>query len=333
MIDKRRLTTAAVTLAVAFGTGYLMQNSSSVSERSSAAPENAKPAVSAPDVPVENEVKAELPDLPSDLSVPDIGTGGSIIHARRLAALDTGFDAPTLSDVQTPTPFEMACKPVVFVDPAPGAMIDIRVSAPCDGNARITVNHASLSFTDATDSDGNYAISIPAIQEVAQVEVVFDGGRKILADTLVLTVNGYNRSAIVWQGQPGLHIHALEFGADYGDAGDVWAEAARGPEHGVKALGGFLTKLGNPNVMNPKMAEVYSFPADRIAGKGAVRMVVEAEVTDATCDKVIEGYTIELGTDGHSREVALELAMPDCDAIGGYLVLKNLLQDMKIASN
>jgi hypothetical protein len=31
--------------------------------------------------------------------------------------------------------------------------------------------------------------------------------------------------------------------------------------------------------------------------------------------------------------VSLTLAIPDCDAIGEYLVLKNLLRDLKVASN
>jgi hypothetical protein len=113
----------------------------------------------------------------------------------------------------------------------------------------------------------------------------------------------------------------------------VWAEAARTPDYGVKALGGFLTVLGNPGVFSPELAEVYSFPADRMSSDGVVRLVVEAGVTEGTCSQAITGRTIEVGADGETREVALELQMPDCDATGGYLVLKNLLQDMKIASN
>lgn len=333
MIDRRRLATAGVTLAVAFGTGYLMQNGGSVAARLSGPSEKAKPSVSAPVEEAVDEVKAALPELPADIAVPDLGTGRSIIHTRRLAALDSGFQAPVLSDASTPTPFEIACKPVLTANSAPGAMIDVQLTTPCNGNSRITVQHGPLSFADVTDADGNYSVSVPALQKEAKVDVTFEGGDRVSTKALVLTVDGYNRSALVWDGQPGLHVRAFEFGADYGDAGEVWAGAPRSPEHGVQALGGFLTQLGNPDVLNPKLAEVYSFPADRMTKDGVVRMIVEASVTDQTCGKVVVGNTIEVGTDGQMREVALELAMPDCDTAGGFLVLKNLLQDMKIARN
>ncbi|MGB5559892.1 MAG: hypothetical protein WBN04_18010 [Paracoccaceae bacterium] len=310
-----------------------MQNGASVAARFSGTPEKTAPVPPIPAAPLADEIKAALPALPTDVSVPDLGTSGKVIHSRRLAAIDAGFQAPTLSDAQTPTPFELACKPLLLASPAPGAMVDIELSAPCDSNARITVRHGALSFTDVTDVSGNFAVSIPALQEAAKVTVSFDYGRTIEASAHVSTLDGYSRSAIVWRGQTGLHIHALEFGAGYGDAGDVWAEAARTPDHGVRALGGFLTLLGNADVLNPELAEVYSFPADRMARRGVVRMIVEADVAGTICGQAIDGYTIELGVDGAMRDVALQLVMPDCDATGGYLVLKNLLQDMKIAQN
>ena len=330
MIDKHRAATVAITLAVAFGSGYLVQNGDAVAARFSGTPETAEPV--SPKL-TRQEIKAAIPPLPDDISVPKLGAKKTMIHTRRLAALDTGFDAPTLSDAQTPTPFDLACKPRLTISPAPSAMINVSLSAPCDGNARITVSHATLSFTDATDGGGKFTISIPAILEDAKVSVRFEGGRVFESATTIPDLDGYSRSAIVWKGNPGLHIHALEFGAAYGDVGDVWAEAARSPDYGFKALGGFLTVLGNPAVLNPELAEVYTFPADRMSNDGVVRLVVEAEVTESTCSQAITGRTIEVGADGETREVALELQMPDCDATGGYLVLNNLLQNMKIASN
>lgn len=330
MVDKRRILTAAFTLAVAFGTGYLMQNGGAVAARLSSTAETDSPLPKAPLAEAPKEAKFSLPD---DISVPPLGNRQTQIHARRLAALDTGFEAPTLSDAQTPTPFDLACKPQLTISAAPSAMIDVYLSAPCDANARLKISHAALSFTDMTDAEGTYHVSVPAMERDAIVSVRFDGGREFVASALIPDLAGHMRSAIVWNGLEGLHIHALEYGADYGDAGDVWAEAARTPDAAANGSGGFLSVLGNSEVLNPELAEVYTFPADKTPRDGVVRLVVEAGITEDTCNRAISGRTIEIGSDGETREVALELNMPACDAAGGYLVLKNLLQDVKIAAN
>ncbi len=153
------------------------------------------------------------------------------------------------------------------------------------------------------------------------------------AKTLSLMIDGYDRVAISWQGGPGMHIHALEYDAEYGDAGHVWADAARDIDAGVRAEGGFLIQLGNPDVYNPRLAEVYSFPFDRVPEDGTVRLIVEAEITPANCGKEIVGRTIQLSGQGGLSTMNIALVMPDCGEGGGYLVLKNLLQDLKIARN
>ncbi len=328
MIDKRRATTAAVTLAVAFGTGYIMQYGGAVAERVSDTP---KPITQ--ETPQLEGALSTLPPMPMDLQVSGFGRKSTTIHARRLAAIDAGFSAPSLTDAQTPTPFQLACEVTLAATTATAAMIDLQMNAPCDSNVRITVQHAALSFTDVTDGNGNYQISIPAMVATGDVTISFDDGRMAAADVHVPQLEEFSRSAIVWDGGPGLYIHAFEFGAGYGQAGNVWAGAPRGPDAAMNGKGGFLTRLGNEAALHPTLAEVYSLPVSRLGRQGAVRMMVEAELSERSCGRTLTGKTIELGNDGATRHVALELPMPDCDAGGGYLVLKNLLRDMKIASN
>ena len=130
-----------------------------------------------------------------------------------------------------------------------------------------------------------------------------------------------------------MHIGQPEYDAGYGDAGHVWANAARDVGAGVRAEGGFLIQLGSPDVHNPRLAEVYSFPFVRVPEDGTVRLIVEVDVTPATCGKKIEGRMIQLSAEGDMSSMNISLAMPDCGGDQGFLVLKNLVQDLKIVRN
>jgi hypothetical protein len=63
-----------------------------------------------------------------------------------------------------------------------------------------------------------------------------------------------------------------------------------------------------------------------------VELAVEAEVTEATCGRDIAADTRILrdGTAAPPREVAI--FMPDCSAVGDFLVLKTLFDGRKIAA-
>lgn len=60
---------------------------------------------------------------------------------------------------------------------------------------------------------------------------------------------------------------------------------------------------------------------------------IEAEVTAGNCGQDISAQAIELRRDGTLRTRELSLAVPDCDGVGDFLVLNNLLDDLKIAAN
>ena len=59
---------------------------------------------------------------------------------------------------------------------------------------------------------------------------------------------------------------------------------------------------------------------------------VETEVSQANCGLEIEAQSLEVGTQGTVKTQNLTLAVPECDAIGDFLVLNNLLQDLKVAA-
>jgi hypothetical protein len=55
-------------------------------------------------------------------------------------------------------------------------------------------------------------------------------------------------------------------------------------------------------------------------------------VSEANCGRELEAQTIATG-DAGLKVQDIVLAMPDCEAVGEFLVLKNLFNDLKIAQN
>ena len=96
--------------------------------------------------------------------------------------------------------------------------------------------------------------------------------------------------------------------------------------------GGFLTVLGNAGAFAPRLAEVYTFPTATAAREGNIDLTVETEVTAANCGRLIEAQALEIRAEGELRTRDLSLNMPNCDAIGNFLVLNNLMDDLKIAA-
>ena len=60
---------------------------------------------------------------------------------------------------------------------------------------------------------------------------------------------------------------------------------------------------------------------------------IEAQVLDSTCSKPILGEYMRAVTDGAPSVTQVGMIVPDCDAVGEYLVLKNLPADLTIARN
>ena len=130
-----------------------------------------------------------------------------------------------------------------------------------------------------------------------------------------------------------LGLHALEFGAGYRDEGHVWSERTGDVERAAQGDGGFLTRLGNSLVPGALVAEVYSFPTGGAKREGSVALSVEAEVTAGNCGTTVEAQMLDRRGSGRLGVNDLSLDMPACDsAVGDFLVLNNLVEDLKIAA-
>lgn len=282
-------------------------------------------------------IETELPTMPDPPlaamaadPLPDLGSG----LALRMASVDVAPSLPTpdLNNVQR-NEFGLSCGAMLTASGTDAAMMSVTLTAPCRGGQTFTLRHGDLVYSDKLSDLGTYMADVPALLAEASVKVTFQDGSSSTADAHVPMAESIERVALVSQGRSGLQIHALEFGADYEDAGHVWSGQSRDPASAAKAGGGFVTVLGDPRIEDGYRAEVYTFPANTRNRQGVVRLSIETEVTAYNCNTEIQGQTLQRQANGTIKPVTLTLALPACDAIGEFLVLKNLLRDLRIASN
>ncbi|SEL35775.1 hypothetical protein SAMN05443999_10510 [Roseovarius azorensis] len=238
----------------------------------------------------------------------------------------------------TPAPQEesvtaLVCDQVMTAEPLVAAMVRLTLNAPCRINERFTLEHSGLRFTAVTDHQGSSVLEVPALGEEAVFVAAFGAEETAVARTTVSVLGIYDRYVVHWAGSGGVHVHAFEYGADFGEAGHVWAGARHDMIRAVSGDGGFLTSLGAPDLAGGHHAEVYTFPVGRAQQQDAARILVEAEVTDANCGRDLEVHALSSRGGVSSGAQQVVLAMPDCEAVGDFLVLKNLFNSLKITRN
>ncbi len=207
------------------------------------------------------------------------------------------------------------------------ASVQLDVSAPCYPDAAITVHHTGLMFTTQSDANGDLSIIVPALRETAVFMVSLGDGQGAVTTVQVPELAHWTRMVLQWEGESDLQIHAREFGAHYGETGHVWAGTPENP-----VTGSYMTRLGDGSGLMPRSAEVYSFP--RAQGlSGTVALTVETEVTSGNCGHDVSAEVLDLRGADRLSSRQLDLTMPNCGAIGDFLVLNNLMEDLKIAAN
>lgn len=225
------------------------------------------------------------------------------------------------------------CSPRLSLIAVPPAMIDLAFDAPCHPMARVVVRHAGLAVTGRTSPTGALDLSLPAFEAAGEVTVAVTGGPSATAAAEVTDLAGYDRVAVQWQNADAFQLHAYEFGAGFGAPGHVSAANPGGPDRALGGVGGFLTLAGDSRTEWPLLAEIYTFPAGRIARSGAVELVLEAAITAETCGRELLGETLEMRRGGAVARSELDVSMPGCDAVGDFVLLRDLFGDLVLARN
>ncbi|WP_137700993.1 hypothetical protein [Marimonas lutisalis] len=239
--------------------------------------------------------------------------------------------APAVSQPQSTA--NAGCTAEMTAETMAAALVKVSLSAPCLPNERVTMEHAGMKFTEATDASGMLEIVVPALEEQASFTANFGNGESTTTTTTVSSLSFYDRAVVQSEGESSVSLHALEYGADYDDNGHVWSGASGGIESAATGKGGFIISLGDPKMDKSLVAEVYTFPTGIAQQDGDVELSVEIEVTEMNCGRPIEATSLQTGASADMTRQALELTMPDCDAVGDFLVLKNLVNDLKVARN
>ena len=248
-----------------------------------------------------------------------------------LAALDDPTDpAPAVTDAVAEEP-EISCKVELSAEPQPGAMVALSFSAPCNSGEDVDINHDGLLFSERLGPDGSLYLLVPAMTETAVFVVTYGDGAVRTAEAVIEDFSAFERVALIWQGATGFQLHALENGASYGEPGHVWAEEPGTASQAVNGEGGFVSVLGS--TADGYAADVYTYPAGLMVDGAGPEISIEAQVMENTCGSPIEGTVLRTSPNGLPMAQPLSIAVPGCDAVGEYLVLKNLPQDLKLARN
>ncbi|MBE0454765.1 MAG: hypothetical protein IBX58_13925 [Roseovarius sp.] len=317
MASGRRYIMAGGTLACALGIAYLMQ--------ARPGPAAVAPVTPVADAPLEitGIVLTAAPALP-DVQPP----APAILPAvpvTRVVARDMPMPDAFPADESIPG---LACEVTMSATVIEAAMARLDIAAPCKPGARFTLHHTGMMVSAMTDAQGYGRITVPALSEAAVFIASFEGGEGAVAVAQVPDLAGYDRFVVQWHGDAdSLRLHALEYGADFGQPGHVWSgvEAADGD--------GTLSRLGGGVPAPAHHAEIYTFPTVAALRGGSITLRLEAEVTSANCGRDLEAQSLSAGAPGGLVVQDVLLPMPDCSAIGEFLVLQNLFDDLKIAQN
>lgn len=358
---KRRVLRAGAVLAVAIAAGHLVQTMSAEREAalaeaasSAAMPENlepvsAGPEAAAPIAPTPLPVGASLtpavpvtpvkPEVRPEPVAPDVGPEAALTLPEpplaeaevELAALGDPAPIappapalPSLPDLSPPAPAAVVpdCTPHLTLTARPGAMIALTLDAPCAAGERVVLRHAGLAVAETLDAEGRLTLDLPALDTRGAVSILMQDGAALDRTVAVPQAAITRRFAVQWMADDAFQLRAVEQGQVYGDAGNVSVEAP------ASARGGSLVSLGDPSLDLPMLAQVYTWPADPLV---SARPVIEAAVTEATCDRDLLGETI-LSTLGRATVSDLTLTMPGCDALGDILVLNIPPQDVTVTA-
>ena len=344
-MDIKRIVMAGGVLATAGAIGFVMQNGDSAKMRYAAetVPDisgTASEPLEVTEITLTSAVAGEAAEIKpkskalSNEAVVEAIAGPKaeepVVQINTAALGDIAVPESQSTELAAPASL---CSIDMTANPAAAAMVDISLKASCYPNERVTFHHNGMMFTEATDKDGMLNVSVPALAENAVFIVAFANGEGALADTKVPSLASFDRLVVQSKASSELHINAFEYGAGFRDEGHVAADSNRTKADAAEGIGGFVTRLGDDKQGEALVAEIYTFPTATAQRDGDVHVSVDAEVTTANCGLRVEAQTLEVRRAGSMKVQDLTLPIPSCDAVGDFLVLQNLLQDLKVARN
>lgn len=263
-------------LAVAFAAGHVVQALHPVQQDVAAASSLDEP----------QPVQPDLPELAGITAV---------------SASTTGDDPACALDLRLKT--------------APGAMIDLSLSAPCNLGERVVFRHAGLAFTDTIGADGQLQVQLPAMATDALVAAYVGSSEVVLGNISVPDATEYLRLAVQMAGPYRFDLRADE-------QGQVFVAKSAGGEGATHRI----TSLGQARMEDPLLSQVYSVALRDFANP---ELTVELGITPETCGRTLTAEVV-LSRFGKAFQSSRTVAVPLCGTAGDILLLKNLLPDLTL---
>lgn len=303
----QRIATIVGTFSVALAIGFVMQNGDAFASR------------------------LGVNDNPDDLGAEVDGfyrpvTASGMMQSYNNEAMPT--TDPLMHNMSVPANDDGAaagCEIQFEAVPDVAATVRLHLSAPCQPEALVTVQHQGMKFIEMTDAAGRLVVQVPALATEAYFVATVENQASVVAITGVQDLVYYDRAVLQWSGYAALALQASGEDA-YAQDADPIAKGNPSSEHG------FLTRLGADQNTEPLMVEIYTFPSGNNQADGDIALSVHAYVTADNCGQKVYAQSIQLQPSQPPAAQSMSLMMPDCDQIGEYLELKNLFEDLTLAS-
>ncbi|MDG2407045.1 MAG: hypothetical protein P8M25_19545 [Paracoccaceae bacterium] len=262
-----------------------------------------------------------------------VGALAWLIFSGAVQAQQTSSKLPAQGGVDT-------CNISLHAEVQPRAMVALTLTGSCLPNETIVLHHSGLMFSLKTDSKGIAKVIVPALVKKAIFIAIYENGDGALTMIDVPDMVRYQRIVLQWQGAKGVQLHAYKDGAGYGSEGHLWSQTEVFDPNNEDEGREFLTLLGNDKLSDGFHAEIASFPVQNLGNVKAFSLSVEMEITVENCGRTIAGELlmpladtksdIQMSRNSNSR--GLTLYVPECDMVGDFIVMKNVIENLNLSS-
>ncbi|MEM7506401.1 MAG: hypothetical protein AAF415_06625 [Pseudomonadota bacterium] len=180
------------------------------------------------------------------------------------------------TEVAALTPTDTACvlPPAMTLDVRPAAQTGVAFSAPCHPSSVVELQYSGLSFAIPTDAKGNGEIVALGFEQLSEAELHFADGEVMPFDLPFSGSDKVSRVAMSWDLPIELNLHALEFGAQAFQDGDVNAQNPRSFSDIRRRGGGYMSSY-TPLEGRGEFVQIYTHFLKRRGKSGVVELLVD----------------------------------------------------------
>ncbi|WP_342077757.1 hypothetical protein [Yoonia sp. SS1-5] len=260
----------------------------------------------------------------------DLPASSSVVPMDDIHEVLTEVVVPRMNFV-TGSPMD-GCKTSIEAAAEMAAMVALDVQSPCHRDSYLVIWHEDMAFSVLTDSAGQATANVPALDTDAVFVVTYENVEEARVAINVPDMGRYDRAVLHWRSRDNLQLHALEFGAGFGDPGHVWSASTQAPELAQAGQRGYVVRLGQSDAPVPYWSEIYTFPSGRLTDAGEIVLQVGATVTAANCGHRLAGFTGQTGSDKPFALSRMTMEIPGCDQVDRAVFRSDLFDDLVLAA-